>query len=183
MTRFRPRSVATLAACSLLAVAWFAWLRPISLGGNASYVIVDGISMEPTFGNGDLVLARRQSAYRNGDIVAFRVGGRFNDRTLVIHRIVGGNASDGYITQGDNRDSTDPWRPTNANMLGRATQHVPFAGRIFTTLRSPMGLATLGAAAVLSGNTRRKRKRRRVLKRRRQVTVVVPSTSPTAGPA
>jgi signal peptidase len=157
-----------LAACGAFALAWFVWLRPISVGGDASYIVVKGTSMEPTYHSGDLVIAHQGGTYHRGDIIAFRAGGRFNDPAIVIHRIVGGNATQGFVTQGDNRDRTDPWRPKSANVVGRASFSVPYAGRIAETVRQPWAVAVLGAAAVLAETSRRKR-RRAVLRRREPV--------------
>lgn len=155
----------------MIALAWFAWLRPVALGGDVSYVIVQGKSMEPAYHDGDLVIARR-GTYHHGDVVAFRVGGRFNDHALVIHRIVGGNGTHGFVTRGDNRDRTDPWSPKNANIVGQASFSVPFAGRVAETVRQPWMLAILGAAAVLVDTSRRRRHRRRAIVRRREVAPV-----------
>lgn len=166
------RRIITVAASGLIALAWFVWLRPVSLGGSVSYVMVQGTSMEPTYHDGDLVIAREGEAYNRGDVVAFRVGGEFNDPAIVIHRIVGGNGAHGFVTRGDNRDRTDPWSPKNANVVGRALFSVPFAGRIVDVVRQPWTLALLGAAAVLVDTTRRRRRRRRVILRRRQVAPV-----------
>lgn len=160
------------ATWGVVALAWFVWLRPVALGGNVSYVMVQGTSMEPTYHNGDLVIARSGGSYHRGDVVAFRVGGRFNDPALVIHRIVGGNGAHGFVTRGDNRDRTDPWSPRNANVVGRASFSVPFAGRVAGMIRRPSTLAILGAGAVLVDTTRRRRRRRRAVVRRRQVVPI-----------
>src|SRR5262245_30465991 len=112
---------ALLLACSaLIAVGWFAWLRPTALGGTASYVVVQGGSMEPTYEDGDLVLIREAGSYREGDIIAFRAGGTFDDPTRVIHRIVGDTGEGTFNTQGDNRDEIDPWTPGPDDILGKA---------------------------------------------------------------
>ena len=79
MKTWNRRRIITLATCGVIALAWFVWLRPVNLGGDVSYVMVQGKSMEPTFHDGDLVIARRGGTYHRGDVVAFRVGGRFND--------------------------------------------------------------------------------------------------------
>jgi signal peptidase I len=156
----------------VIALGWFVLLRPIALGGDVSYVMVQGKSMEPTYHDGDLVIARRGGPYRRGDVVAFRVGGRFNDPGLVIHRIVGGNGAHGFVTRGDNRDRKDPWSPKNGNVIGRATFSIPFAGRVAETVRQPWALGLLGAAAVLADTSRRRRRRRRAVVRRRQLEPV-----------
>jgi len=123
-------------------VAWAVLLRPQFLGGPVAYNLVSGSSMEPALHGGDLVLARRQDTYHPGDIVAFRTEGG-----NVIHRIVGGSAQGGFITQGDNRDGFDPWRPRPKDILGKTWFRIPGGGHAVTLLRSPMALAALAASA------------------------------------
>ena len=148
-----------LVGATLLVVAWGIVLRPTTLGGDASYVIVDGRSMEPTYEDGDLVLVRRSSSYGPGDVIAFRAGGQFDDPTRIIHRIVGGTA-DGFQTQGDNRDRLDPWTPTTDDIIGKAQLHIPMAGDIASAIAKPEFFAAMGGAAVVLGGTRRRRRRR-----------------------
>lgn len=154
-----PRRSGPLLVGVLVAVVWLTWARPTSLGGDAAYVIVDGRSMEPTYEDGDLVLVRRSSSYEPGDVIAFRAGGQFDDPTQIIHRIVGGT-SDGFQTQGDNRDRLDPWTPTNDDIIGKAQLHIPMAGDIASAIAQPEFFAAMGGAAVILGGTRRRRRRR-----------------------
>ena len=98
--------------------------------------------MEPALHGGDLVLARRQDTYHLGDIVAFRTEGG-----NVIHRIVGGSAEEGFMTQGDNRDGFDQWRPRPKDILGKMWFRIPGGGRVVVLLRSPMVLAALAGSA------------------------------------
>lgn len=145
--------------------AWFFLLRPASLGGPASYVIVSGTSMEPTLYTGDLVITRRQESYEVGDIVAFRV-----EDGLVIHRIVGGTAESGYVLRGDNRDSSDWWRPTPQEIAGRMWVRLPGMGRWVQRLREPASFAALVAVLgliSLPGLSRARRWRRRRMTARR----------------
>jgi len=144
----------------LMALAWFTWLRPTSLGGDAAYVIVQGRSMEPTYEDGDLVLVREQSSYSEGDVIAFRAGGTFEDPTRIIHRIVGQTGDGAFLTQGDNRDQLDPWEPTPDDIIGRAVLHVPMIGQAAGFLTNPATFAALGGAAVVVGGEKRRRRRR-----------------------
>ncbi len=71
-----------------IALGWFLWFRPSTLGGPAHYVMVSGESMEPTLHGGDLLLVRRQGGYSPGDIVAYRVPeGEPAEGRIVVHRI------------------------------------------------------------------------------------------------
>lgn len=154
------RRVLLLTALITVAATWFTWLRPVTLGGDVSYVVVDGSSMEPTYEDGDLVLVQKESSYEHGDVITFRAGGHYEDRTRIIHRIVGDAPNGGFVTQGDNRDEVDPWRPTDENIIGRATLHVPMAGDVAGFITRPETFAALGGTAVFVGGTRRRRRRR-----------------------
>jgi signal peptidase len=151
-------TVATVA----LAAGWFVALRPTFLGGATSYVLVSGASMEPEMRTGDLSLVRRQDTYRRGDVIAFEVPrGEPGAGALVIHRIVGGSASAGFVVRGDNRERPDLWRPRPSDIRGVQVAHLPGVGRAFALLRSPLGMAT--AAGLLTffwigGDGRRRRR-------------------------
>jgi signal peptidase I len=169
----RHRSPARRAALVVLSVAaaaaWFTWLRPASLGGAVSYVVVQGESMEPTYEDGDLVLVREEAEYEHGDVIAFRAddaGGRAGDDgpSRVIHRIVGDAGDGAFRTQGDNRDRVDPWEPVPEDVIGRAILHVPMAGSAARFLVQPATFAALGGAAVVVGGERRRRRRRSSVK-------------------
>jgi signal peptidase I len=129
----------------LLSLVWLFLFRPVFLGGPASYIIVSGISMQPTLFTGDLTIMQRQTSYSVGEIVAFRVTGG-----IVIHRIVGGSAEEGFITQGDNKEASDPWNPKPDKILGKMWFRIPKAGKLLGNLRKPGGiLAAAGLIAFL----------------------------------
>jgi signal peptidase len=130
-----------------LIVAWFLLLCPTFLGGPATYVIVAGMSMEPTYSEGDLVVLRTQDTYHSGDVIAFSAS-----KSTVIHRIVGGSAEEGFITQGDNKDSPDSWRPTPEDIRGKAWLHISHFGDVMWFFQNnPLYLGLLaGALTVLA---------------------------------
>ncbi len=103
-----------------LLVAWWFTLAPTQFGGPASYIEVDGHSMDGTYATGDLIVMRQADTYEKGDVVAYRVGG-----AKVIHRIIGGNGHAGYVLQGDNNPDPDPWHPTDQDVIGRAVHRFP----------------------------------------------------------
>jgi signal peptidase I len=106
--------------------------------------------MEPTYHTGDLVISHRQSSYAVGDVVAYEVpGGDVGAGLTVIHRIIGGSPTTGFITQGDNNPEPDDWRPKVADVEGKAWMVVPKGGRILTFLHAPIPLAGLAAAVVV----------------------------------
>jgi signal peptidase len=119
------------------------WLRPQSLGGRAGYVIVSGRSMQPTLRGGDLVAVRRQSTYRVGDVVTYRIGaGVFRGRRI-IHRILGGNATEGFVLRGDNKHEDDLWRPRPSDIEGALWFRLPAVGRAVAFVRTPTAIAAI----------------------------------------
>jgi signal peptidase I len=137
---WRPLQVLSSALLlTLIGAAWIAF-APIQFGGQAAYVIVNGISMEPGFHRGDLVVLRQAPEYQVGDIVTYRhprIG-------PVIHRII---ALDGdrYIFKGDNNSWIDSYHPTRAECIGKLWVYIPSAGRLVEQLRIPRNMAILAA--------------------------------------
>jgi signal peptidase I len=134
-----------IAAC----VFWALFLRPQSLGGSAAYILVSGQSMEPLYHTGDLILVERSKTYAIGDIIAYRVPkGDPMAGAQVIHRIIRGNATHGFVVQGDNRTAPDVWRPRQTDIVGSAQVRIPHAAVGLQFLRSPLLLGILAASFV-----------------------------------
>ena len=130
----------------LAIMSWAAWLRPTWLGGPAGYVVVAGDSMLPTLSDGTLVVTQTMAAYHVGDVVAFVVDiGSPRGRPVVIHRVVDGNAVEGFTTSGDNRPFDDPWLVGAEDILGREAFAVPWAGQFLLWMRSPIAVASASA--------------------------------------
>lgn len=126
----------------LIAAAWFLW--PAALGGGTTYLGTHGVSMQPLFHSGDLALLRSSATYDVGDVIAYRSP---TLRTTVLHRIVA--VEDGAVTtQGDNNSWQDPDHPTQDQILGRLWMAVPHGGQLLASLRSPLGISTLGLAVI-----------------------------------
>jgi signal peptidase I len=126
----RSAFVIGLALVASVVIAGYGlYLGPAGDGGPAIYRTVRGISMTPTLHDGDLVIAAAQSHYSRGDIVMFRVpAGQPYAGLAVTHRIVGGNATSGFVTEGDNNHGTDPWRIKPTDLLGKLRFTVPRLG-------------------------------------------------------
>lgn len=111
--------------------------------------------MQPTLYTGDLAILRKQDTYAVGDVVAFRVEGG-----VVIHRIVGGNAREGYVMKGDNRAEKDLWRPKPSNIGGRMVIHIPKVGLLIAVARNkqnlPIVVGLFAFVAVLVGGLKRR---------------------------
>jgi len=150
-----------IAVTLVLAVFWWNLYRPQLLGGPAGYAVVEGTSMRPTLVAGDLVITREHARYHSGEVIAYRVPAGASLAGLpVIHRIVGGSASMGYVTKGDNRATADPWRVAPGDVIGSVGLRIPYAGTIVGVLRQPPMFAWLVGSIVLTGFWALDRRRR-----------------------
>ena len=129
----------------MLLATWFLLFRPQVLSGPASYVGVSGVSMTPRMRNGDMAIVEKQSSYHVGDIIAYRIGaGEPGAGRNIIHRIVGGNGVDGFITKGDHNPYADQfWHPKTVNVIGKVWFHIPGVAGFLARLRSPLLLAVV----------------------------------------
>jgi len=141
-----------LASFSVLAAAAVAT-------GRAAFVGTHGVSMNPIYYQGDLVVVVKADTYRLGQIVAYRLPA---EHVVVLHRIVGGDA-DGFVMKGDNNQSIDPTHPAAAQVVGRAVVHVPHGGRWLSRLTNPAVVALIAFALTAGGGaaiqTRRRTRR------------------------
>jgi signal peptidase I len=133
-------------AISFFLITGFAalWVMfaPIQLGGQAAYVIVSGVSMEPNFHAGDLAIMHRSPGYQVGDIVVYQNGEIANK--LVIHRIIGVDQGR-FSMKGDNNAWVDTYQPTQDEIVGKLQVHLPGLGKAIGWLRLPLNmLLTLG---------------------------------------
>jgi signal peptidase len=145
----RTKKVAWVVATVMTILFWAQFLRPEALGGNAGYVLVSGQSMEPHYHTGDMVMVLHRSSYNVGDVIAYRVPkGDAMVGLQVIHRIIGGNATKGFVVRGDNRTAPDVWHPKPGDIVGSQVVRIPNAVAVLRYLRSPLLLALLAAAFV-----------------------------------
>ncbi len=156
MSHWRWLRLATIAGMVLL---WAVFLRTTWLGGPATYVIVRGDSMLPTYQNGDLLVLERNDIYAVGDAVAYRVpDGEVGAGLLVAHRIVGLADDGAFIMRGDNNPAPDPWTPTAVSVAGRVAVGLPAVGNVIAFLAQPLmaaslacGLTVMAAVARVTG--------------------------------
>jgi signal peptidase I len=162
-TRHTRRLLSGALALIALGLLWF-YFAPVGLGGSTTYVVTDGISMEPLFHTGDLALVRGQSNYHVGEIVAY------NSKvyhTVVLHRIIA-RAGSRYVFKGDNNNFVDFEHPASSQLIGALWLHLPGWGARLRSLSSPALVGALVAFAVLlltgvsfaRGRRRRGRERR-----------------------
>ncbi len=165
--RTSPRRFATIVGTLvLLAMSALGWrqLGPVSFGGDASYAMVQGMSMLPTIHGGDLVVTRREASYQVGEIVAYH--NRILHET-VIHRIVGRQGTR-FVMKGDNNSFTDSYEPTSSDIVGARWIVLPGGARLLTVLHNPFVAGAVGAVIGLvalagddlPGRARHRRRRR-----------------------
>jgi signal peptidase I len=127
--------------------AWIGF-APVALGGQATYLITRGISMQPGILQGDLVLVRRADHYDIGDVAAY-----LDPYThgMILHRIVDLTA-DGFVFQGDNNSWLDPARLQSSELSGKLWLHWPSAGGWLYGVRPYLpALATTAVVVLLLG--------------------------------
>lgn len=159
-----------LAFVLALVITWVVLFRPPVLGGGAaSFVFIQGDSMEPSMSWGDLAVVRGGS-YEVGDVVAFRVPEENRDEgNYVIHRIIGGEPSKGFTTQGDHSEEPDVWRPRPDDIVGKLWFNIPGGANWLAFATQPMALVAICGIVVLVSLEDQPSKRRRRGGRRVQV--------------
>ncbi len=134
-----------LGALVVAGLVWFLW--PAAFGGHLSMTLVRGHSMDPTYATGDVVVGWREPA-QLGDVIVYEVpelGGN------IVHRVIGQD-DDGWITQGDNNDWRDPFRPTSDDVLGVVRWHVTVPAAVGALATSPtlwLSLTLVGAGVLV----------------------------------
>lgn len=128
----------------LLAVTAFA-LWPQRWGGDMTYVITSGTSMQPGFQAGDLAVLRSAGDYETGDVAAYY---SHEIKQIVMHRVVDDEGG-AYRFQGDNNDFVDPDLVTDEQMLGRLVLRVPRVGQLLAWFADPLHLGIAAVALVL----------------------------------
>lgn len=161
MRRRIGSAIGIVATVAVLGAAWF-FLAPTQLGGRTSYAVTFGVSMEPHFHHGDLVVLRRRAHYTVGDVVAYRSHDLHKN---VLHRIIAVHG-DRYTFKGDNNTWIDPEHPTSADLVGSEWLHFGGAGNWVSALHKPLDAAVVSGIAVLllvlsGGGAAAHRRRRR----------------------
>jgi signal peptidase len=160
--RKRIRRWLTVGAMLPILAIWVVLLRPQALGGPASYIVIRGSSMLPTYQNGDLVIMQAAPAYAIGDAIAYRVpSGEIGEGHVIVHRITGGDGTAGFFVQGDNNDAIDPWMPRTSDIAGTSWLVLPGVGRVIAFVHQPVVAGGLAAGImvtlILAGQSRPRR--------------------------
>lgn len=141
----RREIIRILVAGVVVLCVW--WIWPTRFGGESTVVVVHGTSMQPTYANGDVVVAHRQDHYAPGEIIVFRVAVPGGHR-LVVHRLLAVNPDGHITTRGDNRDTADGFDVTTSDIVGRALVRIPMGGLILGMLSRWWFLAIATGAVV-----------------------------------
>ena len=118
------------------------------------FMIVTTGSMEPSIMVGDLIYVKGVPAdeLQVGDIITFTPPSDYVRGARVTHRIaeISYTKDDIYFrTQGDANPSIDPWTITSGDIIGRQSGIVKGLGGFFLWVKTPAGMATLGAILVV----------------------------------
>jgi signal peptidase I len=144
-----------------LAVAVLGWLflGPVQLGGSTGYVITKGSSMQPLIQQGDLVLLRKHSTYKVGDVVGYHNSELHH---VVLHRIIAING-DKLTMKGDNNNFVDGQHPTMSDVVGEKWVRLPHVGSALVWVQKPTnaGILALGAMILAAAGTETVRKRKK----------------------
>ncbi len=174
--KLKTRLTQSLLSALILVLMVALWLTfaPVQFGGQASYIMIAGASMEPSLHYGDLVIAHEERTYEVGDVVTYR------HPTIgpIIHRIIE-RTGDTYKFKGDNNDWVDSYEPASAELIGKSWIHIPGAANIILKLRSSVGIIllsfTIGFIVLLTfsrnsllGEDRPKKKEELMVKERRR---------------
>lgn len=136
--RIARRTVSLLATVAIVFLVW-----PAAWGGLFTFAIVSGVSMEPTYHTGDVVVAMKSfSGYQVGDAIVYTVD-QDGITGKVVHRIVTQLPDGNYLTQGDNKPSPDPWEVQPSWINGKVLSMLPQGAKALLIIRSPIFLAVL----------------------------------------
>lgn len=135
--RQRRRSVLTLTLVT--GIAGLLWIWSAQWGAHWHHV--QGNSMHPTYHDSDLILTWDSRTWNVGDVVVYTTPAVPNQR--IVHRIIDGDPTTGWTTQGDNNPLPDNWRVNNRDITGQVVLDIPRAGPLLTFALSPYGTLVL----------------------------------------
>jgi signal peptidase I len=107
----------------------------LSFTGTLKARIVLTGSMAPVIHTGDVIITTSPAhkAPKKGDIIAYTAR-RFNGAAVatISHRIIGGDATKGFIVKGDHNPSPDVQHPGIGDISGVVILIIPFIGNLLT---------------------------------------------------
>ncbi len=108
-----------------------------------SLIVIRSGSMEPTIKTGSALLIKKQSEYKEGDVITFvKIG-----KEIVTHRITqvakNDNGEITYKTKGDANDAEDVFSVKNSRVLGKTVIVMPYVGYMIAFFKSKLGVVLL----------------------------------------
>lgn len=132
--RWAKRFSSTLSAFGYAIAATLLIFSVASAAGYVKARVVLTNSMEPSISPGDVVITvdSNRIVPELGSVVSYQA--RQFDGTPVgifTHRIIGGDAVQGWLLKGDNNPSPDIQKPKGEDILGTVVTTIPYLGYIF----------------------------------------------------
>ncbi|NJE30015.1 signal peptidase I [Thermococcus sp. 18S1] len=132
----RKRHLDVLSIISYLLFAFVVVIVVLHFVFGFQYVVILTDSMKPDINPNDLVITKPVSSkdIQIGDVILYRIE-IGNSTYQIAHRIVGikldPTSGYYYITKGDNRNYTDPWKVYPKQVIGRVVLVIPMIGVIW----------------------------------------------------
>jgi signal peptidase I len=107
-------------------------------------LVVKSGSMEPVIQTGSLIFIRKQSEYKEGDVVTYGIAKK--PETLVTHRIVAieeANGSKVIQTKGDFNQIVDKDKSPYSSIIGTHQFGIPYLGYLIGFAKTPPGVILL----------------------------------------
>jgi len=129
------RLVQIIILIAMIPFAIYFW--PESLGGDTTFMLVQGHSMLPTILPGSIVVAKTSPEYNVGDIIAYtqRDG---SASKIIVHRILETDHNDHLVIKGDNNPAPDAGFPKDKDILGTVLFSTPYVGDIISLFKNPI---------------------------------------------
>ncbi len=142
-----------LLAIIVISISYGGWaaMRLMLATEHPVLVVISG-SMVPTLNVGDLIVIKGEPAeeIEVGTIIVFHSPRDYD--TLVVHRVVEKQNSDGRIyfkTKGDFNRYVDDWTVSAEKVVGSFSARVPYIGIIIMKLREPAGTAFIVSLIII----------------------------------
>ena len=128
-------------------VVVFFTVWPAKFGGFATFAVVSGPSMEPTFSSGHVAYASSLFTPTVGDVAVFAP--QAGSEARVIHRVVASSPEGFLLTKGDGKLEVDPWTVPPDRVDGKVVLALPGVGSLLRVALSPWVLGVCATLAVL----------------------------------
>ena len=152
-TKRRLLKIAVLVVIIFSAAYGVLFSLRFALGTEYPVVVVNGVSMIPTYYEGDLLVVQgvsEKSLIAVSDVIVFH--SPYSWDTLIVHRVVEIRPLNDQLTfrtKGDNNNVQDHWQVLEEHIVGRVLQKIPYVGGVVTAIQSPYGVGILYSLIVV----------------------------------